>query len=280
MAQYLKASDSFIPPNQLEGDIVESIVQWYFRPKYFGIDNLSKKQGGLYVSNHTLLGITDGPLYIPKLYRKKGIYLRPLVDKMHQDIPIWRRIMTHYGGVIANKKNCNDLMKQNQHILVFPGGTNEAFKNEDESYKLIWKNRFGFVKMAISNGYPIIPVAGLGGDELYDIVIDKKKIMDSFIGKMIKSNKFANKYLKGGENIPPIVRGLGGSVLPKPKRIYYTFCEPIQTKEFKGDISDENLEIVRLKVELAIYKAIHQMENYRRKKGSKTNSKIRNLLSK
>lgn len=280
MKKRLKAKDDFTPPNQIEGDVVETIMKWYFRPKYFGLENLSKSNPGLYVSNHTLLGITDGPIYIPKLYRKKDIYLRPLVDKIQKDIPIWRRLISHYGGVIASRENCNVLMKNKQHILVFPGGTNEAFKNDDESYKLIWKKRNGFVKMAIKNGYPIIPVAGLGGDELYDIIIDKHDIMDSFLGKWIKNNELANKILKGGENIPPLVKGLGGTLIPKPKRIYYTFCEPIETKELNGEINKETVEIIRLKVELAIYKAIHQMTIYRKNKGNKTNSKIRKILSK
>lgn len=279
MAAYLSAKEKFTPPSKWQGEIYEKVLRWYFRPKYFGLEHLSKDKPALYVSNHTLLGITDGPIYMPKLYRKKDIYLRPLVDKMQKHIPIWRQFIDYYGLVIASKENCKELMKQKQHILVFPGGTNEAFKNDHEEYELIWKNRYGFVKIAIENGYPIIPVAGLGGDELYDIVFDKHDVMDSFIGKLIKSNKTANKYLKGGENIPPFVTGIGGTLLPKPKRIYYTFSEPIETKSLKGDTSKENLEVIRLKVELAIYKAMHHMTVYRQKKGSKTNSAIRNFLS-
>lgn len=280
MSHFLSAKDPFTPPSKIEGDIVETILEWYFRPKYFGLENLKSNEGALYVSNHTLLGITDGPMYISKLYKEKDIYIRPLVDKMQKDIPIWRKLIQHYGGVIANKKNCEELMKQNQHILVFPGGTNEAFKNDGQEYQLIWKKRYGFVKMAIQNGYRIIPIAGLGGDEIYDILVDKKDIMDSFIGKWIKNNEFANKYLKGGENIPPIIRGLGGSILPKPKRIYYNFGVPIETKQYNGDCNEQILELIRLKVELSIYKGIHQMNEYRNKKGDKTNSNLRNFLSK
>jgi hypothetical protein len=134
--------------------------------------------------------------------------------------------------------------------------------------------------MAIENGYPIIPIAGLGGDELYDIVLDKHDIMDSFIGKWIKKHKTVDKYLKGGENIPPIVKGMKGTFLPKPKRIYYKFGEPIETKEYEGNTAKEIMEVLRLKVELSIYKGIAEMSKYRELKGRKSNSDLRNYLNK
>jgi len=263
MTEYLRPQENFRPPSKNVGHIIQRIVKWYFNPVYIGLENLDKNKPSLYVSNHTLLGLTDGPLYMAKLYHTKGIYLRPLVDKMQRNIPVWRKLMTDFGGVIASKKNCQILMNQKQHILVFPGGTNEAFKNEGEEYKLIWKQRFGFVKIAIENQYPIIPIAGLGGDEIYDIVLDKHHIMDSFLGKWLKSSGFAKKYLKGGENIPPLVKGFHGTFLPKPKKIYYHFGKPIETAQYNGEASKETLKTVRTQVELAIYKGILEMAKLR-----------------
>ena len=279
MTKYLRPKDNYSTPSEKTGEIIHRIVKWYFHPEYIGLENLDQKAPGLYVSNHTLLGLTDGPLYMSKLLHKKNIYLRPLVDKMQRHIPIWRKLMTDFGGIIATKDNCQKLMEQKQHILVFPGGTNEAFKNEGEEYKLIWKERYGFVKMAIENGYPIIPISGLGGDELYDIILDKDDIMNSFLGKLLKDSGIAKKYLKGGENIPPIVAGLGGTFLPKPKKIYYHFGKAISTKEYKGEVTTDILEKTRLQVELAIYKGMVEMIEYRKSHGQKSNSFIRNLLT-
>lgn len=279
MTKYLRPKSNFSTPNEKAGEVIHKIVKWYFRPEYLGLENIDENDPGVYVSNHTLLGLTDGPLYMPTLLHKKGIYLRPLVDKMQRHIPVWRKLITDFGGVIASKDNCKKLIDQKQHILVFPGGTNEAFKNEGEEYQLIWKERYGFVKMAIESGYPIIPIAGLGGDDLYDIVLDKDDIMESFVGKLLKDTGIAKKYLKGGENIPPIVAGLGGTFLPKPKRIYYYFGQPISTKEYSGEASDEILEKVRLEVELAIYKGMLEMIEYRQAQGYKSNSLLRNLLN-
>ncbi|MCT4580176.1 MAG: acyltransferase family protein [Flavobacteriales bacterium] len=279
MTKYLRPKDTYRIPNEKTGEVIHKIVKWYFKPEYIGLENLAHDQPALYVSNHTLLGLTDGPLYMAKLLHKKEIYLRPLVDKMQRHIPIWRKLMSDFGGVIATKENCKELMQQKQHILVFPGGTNEAFKNDGEEYQLIWKERYGFVKMAIENNYPIIPIAGLGGDELYDIVLDKEDIMNSFVGKLLKDSGIAKKYLKGGENIPPIVAGLGGTFLPKPKRIYYNFGKAINTSQYHQKVTDDILEKIRIEVELEIYKGIVKMIEYRQKHGLKDNSFIRNLLN-
>lgn len=279
MSKYLRPKDKYTIPHEKAGEVIHKIVKWYFKPEYIGLENLDVNRPALYVSNHTLLGLTDGPLYMAKLLHKKDIYLRPLVDKMQRHIPVWRRLMTDFGGVVATKDNCKKLMEQKQHILVFPGGTNEAFKNGGEEYQLIWKERYGFVKMAIENNYPIIPIAGLGGDDLYDIVLDKEDIMNSFIGKLLKDTGLANKYLKGGENIPPIVAGLGGTFLPKPKRIYYNFGKAIDTSQYDGTVSEDILEKIRLEVELEIYKGFVEMIEFRQKHGLKNNSFIRNLLN-
>ena len=278
MSKYLKPKKKYSTPNKKVGEVIQKIVKWYFKPEYIGFENLGEDKPALYVSNHTMLGLTDGPLYMGKLLYKKDIYLRPLVDKMQRHIPIWRKLMNDFGGVIASKKNCKELMEQGQHILVFPGGTNEAFKNEGEEYQLIWKERFGFVKMAIENGYPIIPISGLGGDDLYDIILDKEDIMDSFIGEWLKDSGIADKYLRGGENIPPILAGLGGTFLPKPKKIYYHFGTPIPTEQYNGETSTDVLETIRLQVEIAIYKGMLEMIELKKKEGFKKQSQFWKII--
>ena len=138
MSEYLKATEFFELPPEKTMDFISKIVNWYFKPQYLGLENLAKNKHGLYVSNHTLLGLTDGPLYMPMLWKEKNIYLRPLVDKMQKDLPLWRSIVTDIGGVNGSKENCERLMEFKQHILVFPGGTNEISKIKGEEYKLKW----------------------------------------------------------------------------------------------------------------------------------------------
>ena len=267
MSDYLELNENFKPPSKEIINFLAKLGNWYFQPEFIGLRNVSAKKPAIYVSNHTLLGITDGPLYIPKLYETKGIYLRVLVDNMHQSLPVWRSILSDLGAVTASKSHAQSLIESKQHILVFPGGANEVCKTKDNAYTLDWKNRFGFVKMAITHGYPIIPIASLGGDELCDIVADKEDLKQSKLGIWLKKEGILDKYFKGGEIIPPIIKGLKGSILPKRKKIYYKFGKAIPTDHLNSDYAEKNLNEIRNATQEAIYKGINQLKKLRIKHG-------------
>ena len=265
MSDYLESKDDFAPPPKEIIKFLAKFATWYFDPQFVGLDNLSNKHPALYVSNHTLLGITDGPLYIPKMYEDKNIYMRVMVDNMHKSLPLWRSILTDLGAVTGRREHATSLMKTKQHILVFPGGANEVCKTKDTAYKLDWKERYGFVKMAIDNEYPILPIASLGGDELFEILADKEDLKDSKLGSWLKEKGILDKYFKGGENIPPLVKGIGPTLIPKPRKIYYKFCKPIPTKQLKKDSNEKNLKAIRKLVETAIYEGLDELREKRSK---------------
>ena len=263
MPKYLQATEFFQMPPKQTTDFIAKIVNWYFKPKYIGIDQLDQYKPALYVSNHSLLGLTDGPLYMPKLIDEKNIYLRPLADKMQKNIPLWRSIVSDYGVVEGSRENCEKLMQLKQHILVFPGGTNEILKTKEQAYRLLWQERFGFVKLALENAYPIVPIASLGGDEIYDIVIDKKEILESRLGEWLKDSGIADKYFRGGSIIPPIVKGVGPTLIPKPQPIFYSFGNAISTEKYNKNATEENLKELRNQVEQAIYDGIEALKKLR-----------------
>jgi 1-acyl-sn-glycerol-3-phosphate acyltransferase len=265
MDKFFQPVENYKVPETKNMNFVHKVLKWYFSPTILGKENLDKNKPALYVSNHTLLGITDGPLYIPELFNEKDIYLRVLVDKMHEGLPVLRSMLSDYGAVVGSRENCEALMNQKQHILVFPGGTNEICKNKGEEYQLNWKERYGFAKLAIENGYPIIPISSLGGDELYDIIFDKEEILDSKIGKWMQEKGITDKYFRGGDIIPPIVKGVGPSLIPKPKKIYYLFGEPISTASYNRQAAPLNLKELRKQTEQAILDGITKLRLKRAK---------------
>ncbi len=246
----------FDPPSLEFAEKITAPLFKYFTPEFYGLENVDSNKPTLFVNNHTVFGLFDGPMFGVYLYREKGMFLRALADNIHFEIPVWRDMLRMVmGAVQGTRQNCADLMEQGQHILVYPGGGREVCKRKGEKYKLTWKSRTGFARMAIEHGYQIIPLAGMGGDDTYEILFDAEDIMGSKIGDFLKSSGIAQKFLKGGDHIPPITRGIGPTLFPKPVKFYYAFGEPIDTTRFAGKADDKEVQMqVRKEVELSMNK--------------------------
>ncbi len=158
------------------------LLRWYFAPEYLHLDRADKRRPTLFVGNHSLYGVLDVLLFADGLYRERGIVLRSLADRNHFKVPLWRDFVEQTGAVHGTRANCAALMRRGEHILVFPGGAREVFKHQGEAYRLIWKERFGFVRLAIEHGYTITPYATAGAEEAFDVLLDSSDYMNTPLG--------------------------------------------------------------------------------------------------
>ena len=109
--------------------------------------------------------------------------------------------------VRGTRDNVRVLMGDGEDILVFPGGGNEVFKDRGQRYKLLWKERIGFARLAIEHGYPIVPFAAVGAEEMLDIVADGSTPVFGQLSALMK--KLA------GVSLPPIAFGVGPTLVPE-----------------------------------------------------------------
>jgi 1-acyl-sn-glycerol-3-phosphate acyltransferase len=234
---------------------------FYFSPQFYGEDELDVSKPAMYVSNHTVLGLLDGFPFASELYVKKGVFLRALADSNHFKIPVWKDIVSNkLGAVEASRENCKALMKARQSLLVFPGGTREICKKKGEKYVLKWSDRRGFVRMAMEFGYDIIPVAAVGAEEAYTILEDANDILKSTFGKFLKFTGVAERYFKNGELMPPIVAGIGNSIIPRPAKLYFKFGKRIHTARYKAKFEDnKSQELIKGKVEDSLYQLFGEL---------------------
>lgn len=247
----------------------------YFTPEFIGLDKIDADKPALYVANHTLYGITDWTLFMAESYKKKSIFIRTLSDNRHYTVPGWKQLVEYFGMVRGSREVCSELMQQRQHIMVFPGGGREVFRRKNEKYSLQWKKRTGFAHMAIQHGYDIVPIAQMGGDDAYDILADANDLHDSFIGKILDGAGLYGDEKKA-EYIPPLSKGLLGTALPKPVKLYFSVGNRITTSQYKGDTSEENLWVVRDQTELEMTQELLRLFKYRSE--DKTVSLWRKLL--
>lgn len=194
------------------------------QPKVIGIDGIPD-DGVLLVGNHTIFGLMDLPFMMAELWKRRRMTVRGLGEHAHYAVPLWRDLLAACGMVRGTRDNVRALMRERQNVLVFPGGAREVNKRKGEQYQLMWKERLGFARLAIEHGYPIVPFAAVGAEEMLDVVVD----VDNPVMAALKTafGRFSNLPLD-----PTIVRGVGLTPLPRPERLYFWFGEPIDTTAY------------------------------------------------
>jgi 1-acyl-sn-glycerol-3-phosphate acyltransferase len=204
------------------------------RPYVSGLDTLPADGRFLLVGNHTQF-VGGEVLLIPHFVRRAiGARVRPLADRRFGEQPgLGRDLMTAYGGVVGAPETARELMRHNETILVFPGGGREIAKFKGEEYRLNWNGRSGFARIAVENGYPIVPVGLVGGDDIYKSLVTR----DSVLGRF--SQAVSAKLSGRADMAMPLMRGIGPTLIPRPQRMYLRFGEPIDTAK-PGRISTED----------------------------------------
>jgi 1-acyl-sn-glycerol-3-phosphate acyltransferase len=116
----------------------------------------------------------------------------------------------------------------------------------------------GFARLAIEQGYPVVPVAAVGADDMLDVVIDQTTPL---------YGQLAAAYEKVmGFPTPPVVSGIGPTPIPRPERLYFWFGEPVATTRFAGRSDDTAAaRAVRDEVERAVMAGIQFLRDERDK---------------
>lgn len=194
------------------------------KPYVDGLENLPSDGRFLLVGNHTSAGWPEMVLTAYFVHRELGVRVRGLANRgLADQRGLSADVLAAVGAVVGNQENGAELMRNNETLLVFPGGGREMPKFKGEEYQLFWEKRNGFARLAIAHGYPIVPVGLVGGDDVYQALVER----DSAWGKA--GRLFATHVLRQPEVNIPLMRGLGPTLIPRPQRMYLRFGTPIST---------------------------------------------------
>ncbi|WP_228783736.1 lysophospholipid acyltransferase family protein [Nocardia cyriacigeorgica] len=209
-------------------------------PRFYGLENIPAEGPVLLVGNHNLLGGIDAPLLLPEVLRRRGRLIRGLAENVLIAVPGVRHLLHHYGSVRGTRQNCLALLERGEAVMVFPGGGREAVRRKNEKYHLKWEGRTGFARMAIEAGAPIVPIAMIGVDDAYDIVVDGDH-------PVLRPLRWVVEALGiNRELTPPLVRGIGPTPLPRPERFYFAAGAPIDPAPWR-DAPDLGAAAVELR---------------------------------
>ena len=175
---------------------------------------------------------------------------------MHFHIPVWKEVVKRVGGVDGVQEYAKEAMRQGYSILVFPGGGREVIKRKGEAYQLIWKQRFGFLKLAQEFGYDIVPFVALGGDEVFELGFDVNTLLKQKWFNTLLSKPKIGSLLRNGEVIPSIPK----NIIPKRIPFYFKFMPRLSLDQVEkmGDMIQFREELQQL-----IYTEIEQVKVYR-----------------
>jgi 1-acyl-sn-glycerol-3-phosphate acyltransferase len=226
------------------------------QPTLHGVERIPEG-GALFVGNHTLYGLLDLPFMVHALWEQRGIRIRGVGEHAHYALPVWRDVLELGGMVRGTRDNVRGLMRDRQDVLVFPGGAGEVMKGRGQKYRLLWKERLGFARLAIESGYPIVPFAAVGVEEMFDIVADSQTPGFAQISDLMQRLV--------GMPLPPIARGFGPTMLPRPERLYFWFGEAVDTVRFDGRAEDDAAaRTLRNEVRAAVEGGIAELHERRR----------------
>ncbi len=180
------------------------------RHKVMGLNHIEPQQKTIIAINHSL-ATYDALLLFHAIYEEYGIFVRPLADRLFFKIPILNEFVEELGITEGNPQKAKGLLRNNEIIVVAPGGMREALRPSSERYQIKWNNRKGFAKLSIECQTPIVLAVCPRADEIY-------KVYDNPITKTIYRNYRIPFFL---------ARGIGLSLLPKAVKLTHTISKPI-----------------------------------------------------
>lgn len=208
-------------------------------PVAIGLEHVPREGAVLLTGNHTIFGLVDIPMLGVLVLEATGRLVRGLGDHNHFAVPVWRDLLRRLGTVRGTRENCVELFQRGEAVLVFPGGGREVMKRKGERYKLVWKERIGFARLAIEQGVPIVPFASVGVDDMFEIVADAADLLRSPLGDLLRTLGITEQpWFRHGEILPPLARGKGPGGLPRLERQYFLFGPPIDTLRYAGRHDD------------------------------------------
>ena len=162
---------------------LEFMHQKYWRVETTGISNIPDEGCAILVANHSgqlpwdavMLGVS---VYNEHLAQR---LVRTLYADWFPTLPFVSSFLTKMGQVLATEDNGDRLLEQGELVSVFPEGIKGVGKLFKDRYRLARFGRGGFVRMALRNQAPIIPVSIVGAEEIY-ISLAKSDAIAKMIG--------------------------------------------------------------------------------------------------
>jgi 1-acyl-sn-glycerol-3-phosphate acyltransferase len=179
------------------------------------------------VGNHNAMtGIPDMFCHMVAFWRRYSPS-RPGYGLMHDapfSFPMAGPWLNASGALAANPSNAKRALERGAAVLVFPGGDLDSCKPFTRRYKIEFGGRRGFIRAALRERVPIVPVVSAGAHQSLFIASDGRFIAEA----LGLPARFRSNVWPIGFALPyGLVFGLPAPHLPPPVKIHTRILRPI-----------------------------------------------------
>src|SRR4030081_115783 len=139
----------------------------WFRGEVRGLGNIPDTGPVLLVGNHSGGNLTpDTHVFTLAFCAYFGVERRfyQLAHNLVLSMP-GLGALRKYGTVAASPENAHKALESGAALLVYPGGDYEVHRPSWEGNRVDFNRRKGFIRLALEQDVPIVPVVSIGGQE-------------------------------------------------------------------------------------------------------------------
>jgi 1-acyl-sn-glycerol-3-phosphate acyltransferase len=139
---------------------------WY-RGEVRGLGNIPDDGPVLMVGNHSGGNMTPDTVVFTLAFTTYFGVERPFYQLAHNLVLSLPGLgaLRKFGTVAASPRNARQALRAGAALLVYPGGDYEVHRPSWQRNRVDFDGRQGFIRLALDEGVPIVPVVAIGGQE-------------------------------------------------------------------------------------------------------------------
>jgi 1-acyl-sn-glycerol-3-phosphate acyltransferase len=143
------------------------LASFYFRADVQGLEKIPAEGPVLLVGNHSGGNATPDTLVFTLAFATYFGVERRFFQLAHNLVLAMPGLasLRKYGTVAASPDNARKALETGAALLVYPGGDYEVHRPSWDSAKVDFDGRKGWIRLALDNDVPVVPLVSIGGQE-------------------------------------------------------------------------------------------------------------------
>jgi 1-acyl-sn-glycerol-3-phosphate acyltransferase len=143
------------------------LASFWFRGEVRGLGNIPETGPVLLVGNHSGGNMTPDTIVFTLAFNTYFGVERAFFQLAHNLVLSMPGLgsLRKFGTVAASPANARTALESGAALLVYPGGDFEVHRPSWERNRVDFDDRQGFIRLALAQDAPIVPVVSIGGQE-------------------------------------------------------------------------------------------------------------------